>query len=67
MFFINAHCFNIAQKNIEYKDALNKADLLLNDGIGIKLGAKLAGIRLKENMNGTDFVPKILEFARRSW
>lgn len=64
LFFINAHCFNIAQKNFEYKDALNKADLLLNDGIGIKLGAKLAGIRLKENMNGTDFVPKIFEFAK---
>jgi len=64
MFFINAHCFNIAQKNMEYKRALNEADLLLNDGIGIKLGAKISGISLKENMNGTDFVPKILEFAK---
>lgn len=64
IFFINAHCFNLAQKNTEYKSALNKADLLLNDGIGIKIGAKISGIKIKENMNGTDLVPKILEFAR---
>ncbi len=64
LFFVNAHCFNIAQKNSQYKDAINRADLLLNDGIGIKLGAKIAGIQLKENMNGTDFVPRLLEFAR---
>jgi N-acetylglucosaminyldiphosphoundecaprenol N-acetyl-beta-D-mannosaminyltransferase len=64
IFFINAHCFNIAQKNSEYKSALNTADLLLNDGIGIKIGAKISGIKIKENMNGTDLVPKILEFAK---
>lgn len=63
LFFVNAHCFNIAQKNTSYKEALNACDLLLNDGVGINMGAKLAGIKLKENMNGTDFVPKLLEFA----
>jgi N-acetylglucosaminyldiphosphoundecaprenol N-acetyl-beta-D-mannosaminyltransferase len=63
MFFLNAHYFNIAQKNPEYRNSLNSADLLLNDGIGIKIGAKLWGIRLKENMNGTDFIPKLLQLA----
>lgn len=64
IFFINAHCFNIAQQNSTYKAALNDAGILLNDGIGIKLGALLTGIRIKENMNGTDFVPKLLALAR---
>jgi len=64
IFFINAHCFNIAQKNEAYRDALNQTDLLLNDGIGIYLGAKKLGIQIKENMNGTDFIPRILEFAK---
>ena len=64
VFFINAHCFNIAQKNIQYRDTLNQSDILLNDGIGIKFGAKKIGIHIKENMNGTDFIPKLLEFAR---
>ncbi len=64
IFFINAHCFNIAQNNDSYKKALNNADVLLNDGIGFKLGAKFAGITIEENMNGTDFIPKLLTLAR---
>lgn len=64
VFFINAHCFNIAQKNKSYKKALNEADLLLNDGIGFKLGALFKGICIRENMNGTDFIPKLLSLAK---
>jgi len=63
IYFINAHCFNLAQKNESYRRVLNEADIVLNDGIGISLGAKHAGILLKENMNGTDFIPKLLELA----
>ena len=50
LFYLNAHCFNIAQKNEAYFSALNNADLLLNDGVGISIGARLKGIRLKSNM-----------------
>jgi N-acetylglucosaminyldiphosphoundecaprenol N-acetyl-beta-D-mannosaminyltransferase len=64
IFFMNAHCFNIAQKKSDYKQALNKSDMLLNDGIGIKMGAKFKGLRIRENMNGTDFIPRLLELAR---
>lgn len=64
IFFLNAHCFNIAQKNEVYRDALNQVSILLNDGIGIKLGAKMAGQKIRENMNGTDFIPSLLENAR---
>lgn len=64
IFFINAHCFNIAQKESHYRKALNEAELLLNDGIGIKLGALFSGILLKENMNGTDFIPRLISLAR---
>lgn len=63
IFFLNAHCFNIAQKNPEYLNALNHADLLLNDGIGIKIGTKLLKLPHKENMNGTDFIPKVIELC----
>ena len=63
LFFLNAHCFNVAQKNITYRDVLNHCDLLLNDGIGIKLASRLRGIRLKENLNGTDLIPMIINLA----
>ncbi|HBH50240.1 MAG TPA: glycosyltransferase [Bacteroidales bacterium] len=64
--FINAHCFNIAQKNQEYLSALNHSSLLLNDGVGIDIAASFARMKFKENMNGTDLIPKIIKHAYES-
>jgi len=64
LFFINAHCFNVASVNKAYFKALNSADLLLNDGIGMKIASWFAGVRFKENMNGTDFIPKVIDNAQ---
>lgn len=63
IFFVNAHCFNIAQENLDYRRQLNEAEIVLNDGIGIELGAKFFNIDLKENLNGTDFTPEVLGIA----
>ncbi len=63
LFFINAHCYNIAQKNKSYADRINEAEFVVNDGIGMKLGARALGLKFAENMNGTDFIPKLLELA----
>lgn len=61
IFFLNDHGYNIAQKDESYRDMLNHADLLLNDGIGIEMGAKLFGFSFKENLNGTDFIPALFQ------
>lgn len=61
--FINSHCYNVSRKNIEYRNAVNKSSLILNDGIGMKIGMKLFNINEKENMNGTDFIPEIIRLA----
>ncbi|MTT31363.1 WecB/TagA/CpsF family glycosyltransferase [Terrilactibacillus sp. BCM23-1] len=61
IFFLNDHCFNIAQKDADYLNYLNHADYVLNDGLGITLGAKLFNIELKENLNGTDLMPHVLK------
>lgn len=63
IYFVNAHCFNISTVDPEYQRALHECDLLLNDGSGIKLASKLINVKLKENMNGTDFIPKLLALA----
>lgn len=63
IFFLNAHCFNISQQNSEYHNVINKSDLLLNDGIGIRLASLFANIRIGENLNGTDLIPEILSLA----
>jgi N-acetylglucosaminyldiphosphoundecaprenol N-acetyl-beta-D-mannosaminyltransferase len=63
LYFLNDHGFNIAQKDHDYNAVLNRADYLLNDGIGIKLGAKLWGVNLQENLNGTDLIPLLLQIC----
>jgi N-acetylglucosaminyldiphosphoundecaprenol N-acetyl-beta-D-mannosaminyltransferase len=63
LFFINAHCFNVAQQNDHYRQVIQNADLVLNDGIGIKIGSWFTDVKLKANLNGTDFIPKLLQKA----
>lgn len=63
LLFVNAHCFNLAQTNKVYHQVLQKADLVLNDGIGIKLGGFLNNTPVQDNLNGTDLIPKILALA----
>lgn len=63
LYFVNAHCFNVSRDDRDYLRALEQCDLVLNDGLGIKLASKLINVELKENMNGTDFIPKLLALA----
>ncbi|WP_254430675.1 MULTISPECIES: WecB/TagA/CpsF family glycosyltransferase [unclassified Ruegeria] len=65
VFFLNAHCANIRARNHTYRAALARADMILPDGIGVEVTAKLQGVPLAENLNGTDFVPKLLKRAAR--
>ena len=59
--FINAHCLNIAYKNTEYKQILNGCSAVFADGIGAKIGAKMLGGRVEENVNGTDMFPLLAD------
>lgn len=55
--FVNADCYNIAAKDPEYRKVLKNADLVLADGIGVKLAGKLLKKEIKQNINGTDLFP----------
>jgi N-acetylglucosaminyldiphosphoundecaprenol N-acetyl-beta-D-mannosaminyltransferase len=59
--FLNAHCFNVAQRDPHYTDALDRCTYLLNDGVGVALAGKVKGIHFEENMNGTDLIPDLLQ------
>jgi len=61
--FVNAHCINVMAGDAAYGRALATADLVLPDGAGIELALRLKGIRLAENLNGTDFVPRLARAA----
>ena len=64
--FVNPDCLNIAWNNADYRAALVEADLVLPDGIGIRLGCRMRGIALQANVNGTDMFPLLCEAAARN-
>ncbi|MCR4336917.1 MAG: WecB/TagA/CpsF family glycosyltransferase, partial [Candidatus Omnitrophica bacterium] len=63
LFFLNADCLFKAQKDDEYRAILQNADLVLPDGIGLKLASRVFGEKMKEDCNGTDLSPQLLEEA----
>lgn len=63
--FLNAHCANVAAQDDHYAAALERSELVLADGIGVAMAANMRGTRIRENLNGTDFVPKLLTFAAK--
>ena len=66
--FANAQTLNLASTDADYRGVLNRADLVLNDGIGVALAARMLNKRFPENLNGTDFLPRLLTLAAdRGW
>ena len=66
--FANAHTLNLASTNADYRSVLSQADLVLNDGIGVALAARMLNRRFPENLNGTDFLPQLLTLAaEKGW
>lgn len=57
--FLNAHYVNVAASDPEYRDALRAADRMYADGAGMRIAGRLAGARLRDNVNGTDLFPKL--------
>jgi N-acetylglucosaminyldiphosphoundecaprenol N-acetyl-beta-D-mannosaminyltransferase len=58
--FVNAHAMNLACQDPKFLRALRSADLLLRDGTGTQILLKAIGTDPGLNMNGTDFIPKII-------
>ena len=60
--FVNAHAFNLACDNQDFYNDLMACDILLRDGAGMKILFTLMGHKPGLNMNGTDFIQRLLEF-----
>jgi N-acetylglucosaminyldiphosphoundecaprenol N-acetyl-beta-D-mannosaminyltransferase len=63
--YVNAHSVNLARSHDRYRACLADADLVLNDGSGLALAARVGGRRFPANLNGTDFTPEVLRVAAR--
>lgn len=63
--FCNAHTANVAWCDISFRDVIAQFTVLA-DGIGVDLGSMLSyGAKFPANLNGTDFVPRVLDTAPR--
>ena len=59
--FMNQHAYNLAQRNPVIRQQFCKMSYLLRDGIGIKIACQLNGREPQANMNGTDFIPRLID------
>jgi exopolysaccharide biosynthesis WecB/TagA/CpsF family protein len=65
---VNAHTLNLAHESPGYRAVLQRASLVLRDGVGVGLAAWLQGRPFPANLNGTDFTPLVLGLAaQRRW
>jgi N-acetylglucosaminyldiphosphoundecaprenol N-acetyl-beta-D-mannosaminyltransferase len=60
VFFVHPHALNLAARGTQLRDDLASADLVLPDGIGIRVAALVLGLSLPANVNGTDLIPEVL-------
>jgi N-acetylglucosaminyldiphosphoundecaprenol N-acetyl-beta-D-mannosaminyltransferase len=64
--FVNVHSIHLARTDRRLYAALHASDLVLPDGSGLALAGRLSGKPIRENLNGTDFIPLVLGEAERS-
>jgi len=68
VYFANAHTLNLAWEDPGYRKVLNQAQHVFGDGTGVRWAARMRGIRLQDNLNGTDLVPMLFrETAGRGY
>jgi exopolysaccharide biosynthesis WecB/TagA/CpsF family protein len=66
--YVNANTLNLAHASTAYRSVLLRANLVLRDGVGVGLAARLQGRSFPANLNGTDFTPRVLRLAAtRHW
>jgi len=61
--FVNADCLNKVWSQSWYQVVLAKMQEVYADGIGVKLAAKMSGVEIADNVNGTDLFPMLCQQA----
>lgn len=61
--FVHPHALNLASFDAGLAERLADADLVLPDGIGIRVAASILGVSMRHNLNGTDLLPLLCRRA----
>lgn len=64
--FMNQYGFNLIAKNSALLKPFTDLDYILRDGIGMKLAFKFFKMSAGSNLNGTDFIPQLINIAANS-
>ncbi len=65
VYFVHAATANLAFESNEYRAILNRGDLVLNDGVGVRWAARAAGTPFSDNLVGTDLLPQFFQEQSR--
>lgn len=63
--YANAHCLNIAWRDRIYRQALNQADVVCADGIGVVWAGRLLSGAVLHKASGTEWLAPFCQFAVR--
>jgi N-acetylglucosaminyldiphosphoundecaprenol N-acetyl-beta-D-mannosaminyltransferase len=66
VYIVHPHALNLAAFDSKLSEQLTHGDMVLPDGIGIRIAASILGISLRHNLNGTDLLPLICKAASES-
>jgi exopolysaccharide biosynthesis WecB/TagA/CpsF family protein len=66
LMYVNAHTLNLSHKDPRLRAALQRSNMVLNDGVGVKIAGRVHGCRFPENLNGSDFTFRLLTLAADS-
>jgi N-acetylglucosaminyldiphosphoundecaprenol N-acetyl-beta-D-mannosaminyltransferase len=61
--FVHPHALNVAYADRRLGSQLDSADLVLPDGFGIRVAARLLGVAVQHNLNGSDLWPLLIRRA----
>ncbi len=66
VYIVHPHALNLAASDKHFQEQLQQGNLVLPDGIGIRIAASILGVSLRHNLNGTDLLPQICKAAADS-
>jgi beta-1,4-glucosyltransferase len=64
--FLNQHGFNLAAESSAVLKDFAQMDYLLRDGVGIKIACQWNKVSPGVNLNGTDFIPALIQRSQES-
>lgn len=62
---LNPENLVIAQKDEKFKEVLQKGQIMILDGIGVVLAARILGVKVGERLTGVDLMEEIVTMASR--